>query len=69
MDTGKHRLLFDTKVIEKISNHEIGRVFNYLKITGLKPGVGFELQDKDMIQGGAERPRPLRLAVNHYRRN
>ncbi len=29
----------DTKVIEKITNHEIGQMMNYLKITGHKVGL------------------------------
>jgi len=33
------RIVVDTKVIEKISDHEVGQMINYLKITGLKLGV------------------------------
>ena len=29
----------DTKVIEKITDYELGRMLNYLKITGLKVGL------------------------------
>ena len=32
-------VVVDTKVIEKITDHEIGQVLNYLKITGLKLGL------------------------------
>lgn len=33
------KLVVDTKVIERITNHEIGQMINYLKITGLKVGL------------------------------
>jgi GxxExxY protein len=33
------RVVVDTKVIERITNLEIGQVLNYLKITGLKVGL------------------------------
>ena len=33
------KVVVDTKVIEKITDHEIGQVLNYLKITGLKLGL------------------------------
>jgi GxxExxY protein len=33
------RIIVDTKVIEKISNHERGQMLNYLKITSLPIGV------------------------------
>ena len=33
------KLVVDTKVIERIANHELGQMVNYLKITGLKAGV------------------------------
>lgn len=33
------KLVVDTKVIEKITDNEIGQMMNYLKITGLKAGV------------------------------
>ncbi len=36
MNTDKHGLIHE---IEKITNHEVGQVLNYLKITGLKLGV------------------------------
>jgi GxxExxY protein len=29
----------DTKTIEKITDHEIGQMLNYLKITGLRVGL------------------------------
>ena len=30
------RIVVDTKVIDRITNHEVGQVMNYLKVTGLK---------------------------------
>ncbi|MEA1937905.1 MAG: GxxExxY protein [Pseudomonadota bacterium] len=33
------QIIVDIKVIEMISNHEIGQMINYLKITGCKVGV------------------------------
>ena len=33
------KIVVDAKVIEKITDHEIGQVLNYLKITGLKDGL------------------------------
>jgi GxxExxY protein len=33
------KLAVDTKVIERITNHELGQMMNYLKITGLKAGL------------------------------
>ena len=33
------KLVVDTKVIERITNHELGQMMNYLKITGLKVGL------------------------------
>jgi GxxExxY protein len=33
------RLVVDTKVIERISDHELGQMMNYLKITGLEVGL------------------------------
>jgi len=33
------RIVVDTKVIEKISQHEVGQMMNYLKITGLQVGL------------------------------
>ena len=32
-------LVVDTKVIEKIADHELGLMLNYLRITGLRVGV------------------------------
>jgi len=29
----------DTKTVERITNHEIGQMMNYLKITGLRLGL------------------------------
>ncbi len=41
MNTDGHGLLFecDTKVIERIGNHEKGQILNYLRTTGLKVGL------------------------------
>ena len=33
------QVVIDTKTIERITNHEIGQMMNYLKITGLKLGL------------------------------
>ena len=33
------RVVVDTKVIEKITDHELGQMLNYLKVTGLKVGL------------------------------
>ena len=33
------KVVLDAKVIEKITDHEIGQVLNYLKITGLSLGL------------------------------
>jgi GxxExxY protein len=33
------QLVVDTKVIERITDHEVGQMMNYLKITGLKVGL------------------------------
>ncbi len=33
------QIVVDTKAIEQITNHEIGQMMNYLKITGLKLGL------------------------------
>ena len=33
------QLVVDTKTIDKITNHEIGQMLNYLKITGMKVGI------------------------------
>jgi len=33
------KLVVDTKVIERITKHELGQMLNYLKITGLKVGL------------------------------
>ncbi len=34
-----NQIVVDTKVIDRITNHEQGQILNYLKITGLKVGV------------------------------
>jgi len=33
------KIVVDAKVIDGITNHEIGQVLNYLKITGLRLGL------------------------------
>lgn len=33
------KIVVDTKTIERITNHEIGQILNYLKITGLSVGL------------------------------
>jgi GxxExxY protein len=33
------KLVVDTKVIERITNHKLGQMMNYLKITGLRVGL------------------------------
>ncbi|MCH7224682.1 GxxExxY protein [Haloferula sp. A504] len=33
------QVVVDTKVIDRITNHELGQMMNYLKITGLKVGL------------------------------
>ncbi|MBI2567216.1 MAG: GxxExxY protein [Candidatus Schekmanbacteria bacterium] len=33
------RVVVDTKVIDRITDHEVGQVLNYLKISGLKVGI------------------------------
>jgi GxxExxY protein len=33
------KLVVDIKVIKRITNHELGQMMNYLKITGLKVGL------------------------------
>jgi GxxExxY protein len=35
----RDQIVVDTKVIEAITNHEIGQMMNYLRITGLKLGL------------------------------
>jgi GxxExxY protein len=32
-------VVVDAKVIDRITNHELGQMLNYLKITGLKVGL------------------------------
>lgn len=34
-----NKIVVDTKVIEKITDHEIGQMINYLKITKLRVGL------------------------------
>lgn len=34
-----HAVIVDTKVIDRISDHERGQMLNYLKITGLRVGI------------------------------
>jgi GxxExxY protein len=33
------QIVVDTKTIDRVTNHEIGQMMNYLKITGLKVGI------------------------------
>ena len=33
------QIVVDTKVVDQITNHEVGQMINYLKITGLKVGL------------------------------
>ena len=33
------QIVVDTKVVDRISDHEMGQILNYLKITGLKVGL------------------------------
>jgi len=33
------KLVVDTKVVERITDHELGQMMNYLRITGLKVGL------------------------------
>jgi len=33
------KVVVDTKVIDRITDHEIGQMLNYLKLTGLKVGL------------------------------
>ena len=33
------KLVVDTKVVERITNYELGQMMNYLKITGLRVGL------------------------------
>lgn len=35
----RDQIVVDTKVIERITNHELGQMMNYLKITGHKVGL------------------------------
>jgi GxxExxY protein len=35
----QEQIVVDTKVIERITDHELGQVMNYLRITGLKVGL------------------------------
>ena len=34
-----NQIVVDAKVIEQISDHELGQMLNYLKITGLRVGI------------------------------
>ena len=36
--------LIDTKVIDRIGNHELGQMLNYLKITGIRTGLIFNFK-------------------------
>lgn len=33
------KIVVDTKVIDKITDHEVGQMMNYLKITSLRVGL------------------------------
>ena len=33
------QIVIDTKTVDRIGNHELGQMLNYLKITGLKVGL------------------------------
>lgn len=33
------KLIVDTKVVDRVTNHELGQMMNYLKITGFKVGL------------------------------
>jgi len=33
------QVIVDTKTIEQITNHEVGKMLNYLKVTGLRVGL------------------------------
>ncbi len=35
----ENRIIVDTKVIDRITDHELGQMLNYLKITNLKLGL------------------------------
>ena len=39
-----NKLIIDTKVIDKISEHERGRMINYLRISGLRVGLIFNFR-------------------------
>ena len=38
------QVVVDTKTIEAITDHEIGQMLNYLKVTGLEVGVGLNFK-------------------------
>ena len=40
----REQIVVDTKVIERITNHELGQMMNYLKITGHKVGLILNLK-------------------------
>ncbi len=35
----QEKVIVDAKVVDQITNHEVGQMMNYLKITGLKVGL------------------------------
>jgi GxxExxY protein len=41
-------VIVDTKVIEKITNHERGQILNYLKISGLRVGLIINFKHKKL---------------------
>lgn len=42
------KIIIDTKVIDRIGNHEIGQMINYLKITKLKLGYILNFKHKKL---------------------
>lgn len=42
------QVIVDTKVIEKITDHERGQILNYLKISGLRVGVILNFKHKKL---------------------
>ncbi|MCC5835446.1 MAG: GxxExxY protein [Opitutales bacterium] len=51
------KIVVDTKVIEKITEREIGQMMNYLKITGLL--LGYILNFRHAKLGCQRQPQPL----------
>ena len=42
------KLVVDTKVIGRITNHELGQMMNYLKITGLRVGLTLNFKNSKL---------------------